>query len=57
MGTETIVDGHVFDFGTGICTKCGMHEVDYENQGEPICTGKKPKPDGTNEPRSVPATA
>jgi hypothetical protein len=47
MGTQTLVDGHVFDFGTGICARCGMDEVEYENLGEPICTGKRPKPDGS----------
>jgi hypothetical protein len=42
MGTATFVDGHVFEFATGICAKCGMREDQYEREGEPQCTGKKP---------------
>jgi hypothetical protein len=35
MGSETLVQGHAFDFGTGICTRCGMSEIEFEKQGEP----------------------
>lgn len=41
MGTETLVQAHAFVFETGICTRCGMSEVDFEKQDEPQCTGKK----------------
>jgi hypothetical protein len=43
MGSETLVQGHAFDFETGICTRCGMSEIEFEKQGEPQCTGKKPE--------------
>jgi hypothetical protein len=33
MGIETFVNGHVFDGNTGICARCGMEEVEEENQG------------------------
>jgi hypothetical protein len=46
MGSETIVNGHAFDSETGICANCGMHEDEYERQGEPQCTGKKPESTG-----------
>jgi len=42
MGSETLVQGHAFDFETGICTRCGMSEIEFEKQGEPQCSGKKP---------------
>jgi hypothetical protein len=41
MGSETLVQGHAFDFETGICTRCGMSEIEFEKQGEPQCTGRK----------------
>jgi hypothetical protein len=44
MGSETLVQGHAFDFETGICTRCGMSEIEFEKQGKPQCTGKKPEP-------------
>jgi hypothetical protein len=43
MGSETLVQGHAFDFETGICTRCGMSEIEFEKQGKPQCTGKKPE--------------
>jgi len=43
MGSETLVNGHAFDFDTSTCAKCGMQEVEYEKRGEPQCTGKKPE--------------
>jgi hypothetical protein len=48
MGTETFVNGHVFD-ESGFCANCGMHEDQYEREAEPQCTGKKPA-DGAAEP-------
>ena len=51
MGTETFVNGHVFEFETGICTKCGMREDQYERDGEPQCTGKKPADGAVGEPQ------
>jgi len=46
MGSETLVPGHAFDFDTGICTRCGMSEIEFEKQGEPQCIGKKPETRG-----------
>lgn len=43
MGSETLVQGHAFDFETGICIRCGMSEIEFEKQGEAQCTGKKPE--------------
>ena len=43
MGSETLVQGHAFDFETGICTRRGMREIEFEKQDEPQCTGKKPE--------------
>ena len=43
MGSETLVQGHAFDFETAICTRCGMSEIEFEKQGEPQCSGKKPE--------------
>jgi len=41
MGSETLVQGHAFDFETAICTRCGMSEIEFEKRGEPQCSGKK----------------
>jgi hypothetical protein len=43
MGTEELLQGHVLDFETGICTRCGMSEIEFEKLGEPQCSGKKPE--------------
>ena len=43
MGSETLVQGHAFDFETGICTRCGMSEIEFEKLGEPQCSGKQPE--------------
>jgi len=40
MGTETLVKGHAFD-DTGICSRCGMDQDEYEAAGEPQCTERK----------------
>jgi len=42
-GSEALLQGHTFDFETGICTRCGMSEIEFEKLGEPQCTGKKPE--------------
>jgi hypothetical protein len=31
--------GHVFNFETGTCTKCGISEEFFEDHGEPPCRG------------------
>ena len=41
MGSETLVQGHAFDFETAICARCGMSEIEFEKRGEPQCAGKK----------------
>ena len=41
MGSETLVQGHAFDFETGICTRCGICEIEFERLGEPQCTGRE----------------
>jgi hypothetical protein len=39
---------HAFDINDK-CEKCGMTRKDYEDRGEPRCSGQKPK-----EPESLP---
>jgi hypothetical protein len=34
--------GHAFDFSTGVCAKCDMTREDYQDKGQPACTGRKP---------------
>jgi hypothetical protein len=32
---------HAFDFDAGVCQFCGMTREYYEDNGKPLCTGKK----------------
>jgi hypothetical protein len=36
MGSEMLVQGHAFDFETGICSRCGMSEIEFEKQIDPL---------------------
>jgi hypothetical protein len=49
VSTETLIKGQAFD-DTGICTKCGMDQDEYEGQGEPACTGEEADAGGTGQP-------
>ena len=33
------VKGHLFDFDTEKCKRCGMTRTQFEDRGEPPCTG------------------
>lgn len=35
--------GHAFDFSAGVCAKCDMTREDYQDKGQPACTGRKPE--------------
>jgi hypothetical protein len=41
MGSNKLVKGHAFNFETDICARCGMTRRQYEDAGEPNCTGKR----------------
>ena len=43
MASETLVQGHAFDFEAAICTRCGIREIEFEKRGEQ-CTGKNVEP-------------
>jgi hypothetical protein len=32
-------NGHIFDFDTDKCKKCGMTREHYEDNGKPACKG------------------
>jgi hypothetical protein len=33
---------HAFDFDAGVCQRRGMSREQYEDNGKPPCTGRKP---------------
>jgi hypothetical protein len=37
-------NGHIFDFDTDACTRCGMYKEAYEDGGKPRCTDRKIEP-------------
>lgn len=43
MAFKRDAGGHAFDFSTGVCAKCDMTRENYEDNGEPACTGRKPE--------------
>jgi hypothetical protein len=40
MARDKQAGGHNFDFDTDVCTKRGMIRKDYDDNGEPRCTGR-----------------
>ena len=44
MSCGEFVKGHVFDFNTLVCARCGMPRARFESTGEPRCAGEKPEP-------------
>jgi hypothetical protein len=51
MAFDRQAGGHCFDFSTEACVNCGMSREDYEDSGQPRCTGKKSEP---RTPMTVP---
>jgi hypothetical protein len=47
MATQT--KGHEFDFDHDRCVRCGMTRTEFEDAGEPQCTGQQVE---RSEPRS-----
>jgi hypothetical protein len=43
--------GHAFGFTDDVCAKCGMTRPQFEDNGKPRCTGRKPD---KREPMSIP---
>jgi hypothetical protein len=33
--------GHNFAFGDDVCTKCGMTRPQFQDEGQPQCTGQR----------------
>jgi len=46
--------GHAFDFHRGVCVKCGMTREYYQDNGEPVCSGRaEASRRRQNEPRII----
>jgi len=54
MACGEFVKGHVFDFDTLICGRCGMMRTRFEAAGQPRCSGQKPKSSGHEATRTGP---
>jgi hypothetical protein len=44
MGTSKLEKGQAFNFDTEICVRCGVTRTQFQDTGEPPCTGRKADP-------------
>jgi|HubBroStandDraft_6_1064221.scaffolds.fasta_scaffold1251435_1 hypothetical protein len=50
MSSDKLVNGHHFNFSTGVCDFCGITQPQFDDRGRPRCTGRREVKERTTIP-------